>query len=168
MFDPDEISSRRRNSKSGVAQRPKLFTAVQVNESINERKEDDLVAGQDKGNPILIIHDTFPRVANRIIEFWNSDQLGEYLNTVVFMDRIDRSGFPHQVMQAIIEISLLWEKNNGKLDETNPWLMDPHLDKAFKKDNIEGALRLKHTVASTLSGKDAAIIDAIDEGFIKK
>lgn len=168
MFDPDEISSRRRNAKAGPVSRPKLFTAAQVNELINERKDDDLVAGEDKGNPILIIHDTFPRVANRIIEFWSGDQLGEYLNTVVFMDRIDRSGFPHKVMQAILEISILWEKNNGKLDETNPWLMDPHLDKAFKKDHIEGALRSKRYLASSLNGKDAAIIDAIDEGFIKK
>lgn len=156
MFeDPDD---RPRRSKE---RRPMLLTDHEVDQALVEQNhasepQGDGFKGDDRRNPLIILDEKFPHVAKRILGFWGSPQLSEYMIGLTLVDRAGRAGFPEDAMTAIMEI---WKHIQSPENATanNPWVTDARLTKTFKQEDLEKSRALGYR--PLLSGKDAAATD---------
>jgi len=46
-------------------------------------------------------------IAKRIYEIWGEPECKNYLNKLLFQDRVDRQGFPDKVVIALMELQML-------------------------------------------------------------
>lgn len=84
------------------------------------------------GDGIQHTHRLFPRIAEKIVALWESDDFDEYLNSLVVADRPGRQGFPPEVASELILLSLLRDKYRRAIDEGNPWV----LEKKMEEDKV--------------------------------
>lgn len=88
-------------------------------------------------NPILIIQERVPHVANKIILMWGTEDLPKYMEEIVMMDRAGRAGFHSDVMNAIIEISSFIQRTSQETASASAWIKDPRLQKTFRQEEKE-------------------------------
>lgn len=155
MFeDPDD---RPRRSKD---RRPMLLTSLEVDEALTNReaapKSADGFKADDRRNPLVILDEKFPHIAKRILGFWGTPQLSEYMIGLTLVDRAGRAGFPEDAMAAIMEIWTHIQTPANTTDD-NPWITDARLNKTFKQEDLE---RVRSFGARPLlNGREAAAAD---------
>jgi hypothetical protein len=59
-----------------------------------------------------IIDAGYHEVAYRIATIWGTPECSAYLNKLLLQDRIDRQGFPRNVVSALMEIQQLLPNQN--------------------------------------------------------
>ena len=65
---------------------------------------------------------TFARIAEKIVELWDSPQIGSYFAELLIDDRGNRQGFPPDVAREIFLLSIAHEKiRNEQRGETDVW-----------------------------------------------
>lgn len=158
MLDPeDRLPSLSRRS------RMTLLSQEQVSQAIEEKAkpEADDLPGEDMKNPVAQLYESFPRIANRVIEFWGKPDLRDYLTSLTLMDRIDRAGFPEEAMECLLAIwRFIQDVDDDELAD-NPWIADVRLTKSFKQEEIDRSKGFRYRTSS-LNGKDAAVLDIAD------
>lgn len=145
--------------------KPKKFSTSSFLSSSEIKKNLDAVQklepedepGKDAANPLVSIYERTPHVARRMISFWGTPKLHEYVSGLMLMGRADRAGFPADVMGAILEVLEYIDNNQQASTSTEcSWLKDTRLYKSFKKEEIEQKF-------SHLSGYAAAQLDIAEQ-----
>lgn len=83
------------------------------------------------GHPELVPHELqqrYPHIAERIAERWGSDALTGYLDELIIMEQPGRQGFPPEVGQELMRLSIAWAALSGATaDECDPWAGEPDM-----------------------------------------
>lgn len=65
------------------------------------------------------------RIAEKVLELWDSDEFDEYVNGLVVADREDRQGFPQEIISELVSLSLYHDTYLRKKEEAeNPWAFE--------------------------------------------
>jgi hypothetical protein len=112
---------------------PKLLTDAEFDALLDARKERERhvrkwdrwdVSGStvlntaSDGKAESMIEQRFPHVAGRLTVFWRSHSCGEYIRSILLMDREGRQGFPPEVVDDLLMLHQLNERviRIGSLD----------------------------------------------------
>jgi hypothetical protein len=104
---------------------PTLLTDAEFDALLSARKErervvrnwerwdvagDALSKPASDGRPESTIEQRFPHIAARIVAFWRTHALGDYIASILVMDRQDRQGFPREVVEDLLMLHALNER----------------------------------------------------------
>jgi hypothetical protein len=104
---------------------PTLLTDAEFDALLSARKERERLARQwdrwdvsgtmlnkpaSDGRPESIIEQKFPHIAARIMAFWRTHALSDYIASILVMDRQDRQGFPREVVEDLLMLHALNER----------------------------------------------------------
>lgn len=84
------------------------------------------------GHPELVPHELlqrYPRIADRIAEHWGSESLSGYLDELMIMEQPGRQGFPPEVGQELMRLSIAWAAlSRTEASEHDPWASEPDMN----------------------------------------
>jgi hypothetical protein len=77
----------------------------------------------DIAQDAALVQEHYPRIVEKILQFWGSAELNEYLDSILFDERGSRHGFPLEIVSALMRIhenhiSLVPSKDTGDYWDT--------------------------------------------------
>jgi hypothetical protein len=112
-------------SRSPQDDTPKLFDSGEI-ETLRREREHAAGGGERPArHPWPVLADHFPRIAQAVFDLWGTPECDAYLARLIVDDRGTRSGFPPEVLQALLDLSAQHQRQFG-LSRSGPlWLADP-------------------------------------------
>ncbi|MCX7892099.1 MAG: hypothetical protein N2544_07015 [Burkholderiales bacterium] len=111
-----------RGSKDGL---PKLFDSQEIEVQRAARSGAEQPAAAGAPHPFPIVQAKFPRIALQIHDLWGTPECDRYLDKLIIDDRGNRTGFPPDVMTALLELSRQHQRQFGFVRAENEWVDDP-------------------------------------------
>ncbi|MCU0804731.1 MAG: hypothetical protein MUF79_06550 [Burkholderiales bacterium] len=104
---------------------PALFDSQELEALRLERKSAESPPAPEPVHPLPIVEARFPRIAARIVDLWGTPECDRYLDGLIIDDRGGRSGFPPDVMAALLALSRQHQAQFGFGPAENRWVDDP-------------------------------------------
>ena len=83
-----------------------LYSMVYEDQKIVSIKE----IREELGTVVSLIDLGFPHISKKIIKVWGTPEFYDYSRTLLIDDRGDRKGFPLEILQEIMEIISIHDK----------------------------------------------------------